>query len=424
MTLPTISILGTGYVGAVTGACLADLGHHIVFVGRNRKKLDMIELGQSPIFEPGLDHLLEKNTDRISTTTDIGEAIQNSTITFICVGTPSHVDGSIDLGQVQQVALDIGRCLCAASPDHLIVVKSTVLPGTTESVVIPLLEKISKKKGSVDFHVASNPEFLKEGSAIEDFFHADRVVIGANNPKARNLLEDLYRPLSTPLFSTTIKAAEMIKYASNAFLATKISFANEVGNICKRMNLDSYEVFKGVGMDSRIGSHFFRSGIGFGGSCFPKDVRALISHARSLGIEPKILSAVMETNEEQPARMIDLLKKHLDLPGKTIGILGLAFKPDSDDVRESRAIPVIQALHREGAEVIAFDPVAMDNFRQLFPHIMYTKSASEVLFADAIVILTEWEEFEEIDYTGKIVIDGRRIRKARDEAAIYEGICW
>lgn len=419
-----IAVIGTGYVGAVTGACLAELGHQVIFVGRDTRKLDLIRSGRSPIFEQGLDQLLARNRGRIQTTTDIAGAVRDTGLTFICVGTPSRQDGSIDLQQVRDVALTIGKGLRSDENDHTVIVKSTVLPGTTETVVIPLLEQESGKKAFLDFGVASNPEFLKEGTAIEDFFHADRVVIGANEEKTRQVLESVYHPLPVPVFSTTIRTAEMIKYASNAFLATKISFANEIGNICKKTGIDSYEVFKGVGMDSRIGPHFFRSGIGFGGSCFPKDVRALMAHARTLGIEPHILTAVIGTNEVQPGNMVALLKEHRDISGKTIGILGLAFKPESDDVRESRAIPIIEALHREGASVIAFDPVAMDNFRPLFPHITYAKSAREVLGADAVFIVTEWKEFEDLDYRGKTVIDGRRITKAGKEAAVYEGVCW
>jgi UDPglucose 6-dehydrogenase len=307
---------------------------------------------------------------------------------------------------------------------HTIIVKSTVLPGTTETEVIPILEQESGKKVFRDFGVASNPEFLKEGTAVDDFFHADRVVIGVNDERSRTVMEQVYQPLDAPVFTTTIRTSEMVKYTSNAFLATKISFANEIGNLCKRMGIDSYEVFAGVGMDSRIGHQFFRSGIGFGGSCFPKDVRALVAHARALGIEPFILDAVMERNESQPGNLVELLKKHMDISGKTIGVLGLAFKPDSDDVRETRAVPVIEMLLQEGARVIAFDPVATDNFRQLFPGITYAKSAGEVLDADAVLIVTEWKEFEDLDYRGKIVIDGRRIGKARKEAEVYEGVCW
>jgi UDPglucose 6-dehydrogenase len=419
-----ISVIGTGYVGAVTGACLAELGHQIIFVGRDEKKLDIIKSGKSPIFEPGLDQLLEKNQKRIATTTDISYAVKKTGLVFICVGTPSRNDGSIDLQQIEEVSLKIGQALRTSSTCPVIIVKSTVLPGTTETLVIPILERESGKRVFADFGVASNPEFLKEGTAVNDFFHTDRVVIGVNDKTSKEVLEQLYQPLNVPLFTTTIRTSEMIKYTSNAFLATKISFANEIGNLCKKMDIDSYSVFQGVGLDSRINPHFFRSGAGFGGSCFPKDVRALIAHARTLGVEPYILDAVIRTNEDQPARMIDLLKRHISIAGKTIGILGLAFKPDSDDVRESRAIQIIKALEDEGAKIIAFDPVAMDNFKPLFPAISYAEKAEDVLRADAVLIMTEWKEFENLEYRGKIVIDGRRVEKARSEAKIYEGVCW
>ena len=419
-----ISIIGTGYVGAVTGTCLAELGHQIVFVGRDTKKLDLINSGKSPIYEPGLDQLLEKNLPRITTTIDVPDAIRKTELTFVCVGTPSNDDGSINLDQIRDVSQTIGKSLASDDKYHTIIVKSTVLPGTSETLVIPILEKESGKKAFVDFGVASNPEFLKEGTAIEDFFHTDRVVIGVNDLKTKEVLEKLYQPLNAPILTTTIRTSEMIKYTSNSFLATKISFANEMGNLCKKMGIDSYDVFRGVGLDARINPHFFRSGIGFGGSCFPKDVRALIAHARTLGIEPQILTAVIGTNEDQPARMVDLLKRHMDIDGKTIGVLGLAFKPDSDDIRESRAVPIIQALLKERAKIIAFDPVATDNFRHLFPDISYAKTAKDVLDADAVLIVTEWKEFEDLDYRGKIIIDGRRIDKACREAAIYEGVCW
>jgi len=419
-----ISIIGTGYVGVVTGTCLAELGHSIIFVGRDKKKLDLINSGKSPIIETQLDQLLEKNKKRIKTTVDLSDAIRKTELTFICVGTPSKDDGSIDLQQIEDVSLAIGKSLYSDDNYHTIIVKSTVLPGTIETLVLPILERESGKKAFLDFGIGSNPEFLKEGTAVDDFFHTDRVVIGVNDQKTKEVLEELYQPLNAPIFATTIRTSEMIKYTSNAFLATKISFANEIGNLCKKMGIDSYEVFKGVGLDSRINPHFFRSGIGFGGSCFPKDVRALIAHARTLGVDPQVLNAVIGTNENQPAKMIELLKRHIDIAGKTIGILGLAFKPDSDDIRESRAIPIIEALRREGAKIIAFDPVATDNFRHLFPDISYMKRANDVLNADAVLIVTEWKEFEDLDYQGKIVIDGRRSGKAQQEATIYEGVCW
>ena len=419
-----ISIIGTGYVGTVTGTCLAELGHQIVFFVRDEKKRDLLQSGKSPIYEPGLDLLLEKNLARITTTIDLPDAIRKTELTFVCVGTPSNDDGSINLDQIRDVSHTIGKSLASDDEYHTIIVKSTVLPGTSETLVIPILEKESGKNAFVDFGFSSNPEFLKKGTAIEDFFHTDRVVIGVNDPKTKEVLEKLYQPLNAPIFATTIRTSEMIKYTSNSFLATKISFANEIGNLCKKMGIDSYEVFKGVGLDARINPHFFRSGIGFGGSCFPKDLKALIAHARTLGIEPHILTAVIGTNEDQPAKMIDLLKRHLDIAGKTIGVLGLAFKPDSDDIQESRAVPIIQALLKERAKIIAFDPVATQNFRQFFPDISYAETASEVLDADAVLIVTDWKEFEDLDYRNKTVIDGRRIGKARKEAVTYEGVCW
>lgn len=419
-----ITIIGTGYVGAVTGTCLAELGNRIIFVGRNREKLDLLDSGKTPIYEPGLEELLTTNKERVKTTTDLSDAISKTDIMFICVGTPSKEDGSIDLQQINDVSVTIGKSLAESEKYHTIIVKSTVLPGTTEKLVIPILERESGKKAFIDFGIASNPEFLKEGSAVDDFFNTDRVVIGVNDKKTENVLKDLYSPLKAPIFSTNIRTSEMIKYASNAFLATKISFANEIGNLCKEAGIDSYEVFQGVGLDSRINPSFFRTGIGFGGSCFPKDVRALIAHAHNLGQEPRVLTAVMKTNDEQPGKMVELLKRHMDIAGKTIGILGLAFKPDSDDIRETRAIPVINMLLQERAKIMAFDPVAMDNFRHIIPGINYAQNAEDVLSSDAVLILTEWKDFENLDYHGKLVIDGRRIEKARREAEVYEGVCW
>lgn len=419
-----ISIIGAGYVGCVTGVCFAELGHQIYFVDVDQTKLNAINSGKSPFFEPDLDDLLVKNRKKITTTTDISEAVHHTDITMICVGTPQKTDGSSDLRFIIDVAHALGKALVKKKKYHTMIVKSTVLPGTTSNVVQPVLEEESGKKATVDFGIGSNPEFLKEGSAVKDFFHTDRIVIGANDPKTKKTLEDLYKPLHVPIFTTDIKTAEMIKYVSNAFLATKISFSNEIGNLCKVNEIDSYEVFQGVGMDSRINPQFFRSGIGFGGSCFPKDIHALISFAESQAIDTKILKAVLKTNDDQPQKLIALLKKHLDIRGKTIGILGLSFKPDTDDIRESRAIPVVLSLLQEGARILAYDPMAMPGFEKLFPQISYAQSSKEVLETDALMIITEWNEFFDLDYRGKIVIDGRKLKKAEREAQIYEGICW
>jgi UDPglucose 6-dehydrogenase len=419
-----ISIIGTGYVGSVTGVCLADMGHKIHFVDIDQDKLDRINSGQSPVVEPDLEGLLLKNRSRITTTTDIAKAVRLTDLTMICVGTPQKPDGSSDLKFITDVAHSMGKALGRDKKYHTVIVKSTVLPGTTSTVIQPVLEKESGKLAIKDFGIGSNPEFLKEGSAVQDFFHPDRIVIGTNDPTTKETLEILYNPLHVPVFTTDIKTAEMIKYVSNAFLATKISFANEIGNICKMNGIDSYEVFRGVGMDSRINPHFFRSGIGFGGSCFPKDIHALIFFAESQGIDTHILKAVLKTNDDQPQKLIALLKKHLDIRDKTIGILGLSFKPDTDDIRESRAIPIVLTLLQEGAKIIAYDPMAMPAFEKLFPRISYAKSTDEVLKSDAVMIVTEWEEFFNLDYTGKLVVDGRKVNKAGREATIYEGICW
>ncbi len=366
-----------------------------------------------------------KNNGRFYATLDYEDAILSTDITFICVGTPSSSNGSINLEYVKSAAKEIGNVLTSKNNFHIVVVKSTVIPGVTEGVVKPIIEE-SGKKAFEDFGLATNPEFLREGSAFRDFFNPDRIVIGVKDNRTRMILEKLYSSFSCPKIFTDIKTAEMIKYISNAFLATKISFANEIGNICKRLSIDVYAVFKGVGLDHRINSAFFRAGIGFGGSCFPKDVKALIRFAEELGEDPRILRAVIEVNEKQPLRMIELLKKYFtNLKGKKIGVLGLAFKPGTDDVRESRAIPIVSELLNEGAIVVAYDPKAMGNFKRLFPQIEYAGSGDKVVRrSDAILIVTDWKEFEELDYTGKIVIDGRRCEKAMKEAMIYEGVCW
>jgi len=419
-----ISVLGCGYVGAVTGVCFAELGHEVFFVDVDPAKVEAINSAISPIFEPGLDKLLAKNNAVISATTDIHQAIQETEITFVCVGTPSNSNGSIDLTYVQSACQNIGQVLKQKDEMHIVVVKSTVLPGTTEGMVRQSLEEASGKVAHVDFGLASNPEFLREGSALADFISPDRIIIGTADDYAHQTLGELYSSFDCPKLCTTIPVAEMIKYVSNAFLATKISFANEIGNICKKMGIDTAEVFTGVGMDHRINPAFFQSGIGFGGSCFPKDVRALIAKAEELDVDARILKDVSRVNEDQPLKMLDLLERHVpDLENKKIGLLGLAFKPNTDDVRDSRATPLVKELLRKGATVLAYDPMAMGNFKRLYPQIEYAPSADSVLEADAILIATEWEDFENLNYQNKIVIDGRRIKKAR-EGSTYEGVCW
>lgn len=420
-----ISVIGCGYVGCVTGACIADWGHEVVFVDIDPRKIKSIIAGKSPIYEPGLEDIIKKNQNRIGATMDLREAIQSTDLTFITVGTPSQEDGTIDLSYIVAACENLGQCLRDKDTFHTVIMKSTVLPGTTDKIIRPLLEKTSKKIAGNGFSIGTNPEFLREGNAVKDCLSPDRIIIGADDSRTAMLLQDLYAPVNAPVFVTTMTTAEMIKYASNAVLATKISLANEIGNFCKKLGIDSREVFSAVGMDSRINPAFFQTGIGFGGSCFPKDVRALIAGARLHGENLKILKAVLDVNEEQPKKLLFLLQRHIpNLQGKTIGVLGLSFKPDTDDIRESRAIPVIADLLAGGARVVAYDPVAMDNFRRIFPQIAYASRPDEVLTSDAVLIVTEWREFEKLDFHGKIVIDGRRNDKARAEAAIYEGVCW
>jgi len=421
-----VSVVGSGYVGLVTGMGFVKLGGEVIFIDIDDKKTHLINQAEPPIYEDGLEELMQEFKGKYYATKNYREAILNSDITFICVGTPSREDGSIDLTHVEAASKEIGKVLKEKDDYHVVVVKSTVLPGTTEEVVKPILEEYSGKKVFEDFGLAMNPEFLREGVALRDFLNPDRIVIGVKDMKTREVLEKLYAPFNAPKLIVDIKTAEMIKYASNAFLATKISFANEIGNICKKLGIDSWKVFEGVGLDHRISPYAFRSGAGFGGSCFPKDVKALIRKAEELGEEPLILKAVIEVNNRQPLKLIELLKKHVpNLKGKTVGVLGLAFKPNTDDVRETRAIPIVKKLLEEEPRVIVYDPKAMENFRRSCAQIEYANSAQEMLEkVNIILIQTEWSEFEELDYSGKIVIDGRRVKAAEKTAKIYEGVCW
>jgi len=419
-----ISVIGTGYVGLVTGVCFAKFKNKVICVDIDKDKIDKINNGIPPIYEEGLKELLIENKGSIEATNDIKSAIINSEITFICVGTPSKKTGEIDLTYVLEVAKTIAEIIKEKDGWQLVVVKSTVLPGTTKDTILPIIEKYSQKKAGIDFGLAMNPEFLREGIAVYDFLNPDRIVIGTYDKKSNELLKKLYKDFSCPIVETTLSAAEMIKYASNCLLATKISFINEIGNFCKKLEIDTYDVAEGMGLDKRIGRAFLDSGIGWGGSCFPKDLDALSAWAKEKNYDSKIIDSVIYVNDRQPLKLIELLKKHMpSLKGKKIGVLGLAFKPNTDDIRESRAIPIIKQLHKEGAIIKAYDPKAMENFRKLFPEIIYCKNAKEALESDAILITTKWDEFKKLNYKGKIVIDGRRILEARN-ARIYEGVCW
>jgi len=409
-----ISVIGLGVVGLTTAVGFALKGHRVIGIDIDPEKVMKIAQGMSPIYEKGLGEALKKS--RIHAAIDF-EQILDSDISFLCCGTPSNGDGSIDLRYMKGATEQLAEVLKKKKTPHLVVVRSTVVPGTTEDRIIPYFKDLA------EVGICVNPEFLREGTALEDFMSPSRIVIGESEPRWGDILLDLYDDFVCPVLRTNLRTAEMIKYASNAFLATKLSFINEIGNISKKLGIDVYEVATAMGYDKRIGSEFLRAGIGFGGSCFPKDVAALVARAEETGYIPKILKEVLQLNREQPLRMLELLRKHIpELRGKTIGLLGLAFKPDTDDVRESRAIPIIEALVKEGAKVRAYDPWAMPNFQKLFPQIEYT-SAQEVLASDATLIVTEWDEFNCLDYSNSIVIDGRRVDSAQ-KARICEGVCW
>lgn len=425
-----ISVIGTGYVGTVSGACFAELGHDVICVDVDRSKVDLINAGEAPIYEDGLSDLLKKHAGkRIKATTDYDMAVMNSDVSFICVGTPSDAKGNIDLGIVKAASASLGDSLKKKKDYHVVVVKSTVVPETTERVVLPIIEKHSGKQAG-DFGVAMNPEFLREGRAVHDFMHPDKIVVGSLDKKAGDIVASLYSGLECEVTRTNPRTAEMIKYVNNSFLATKISFSNEVGNICKELGIDTYEVMKAVGKDFRIGPHFLNSGAGFGGSCFPKDVKALIGKAEEIGYRPVLLRSVIEVNEKQPSRMITLLKNRLgNISGKRIAVLGLAFKNDTDDIRESRSIPVIKELLDNGVKVTAYDPMANENMRKIFSSVDYQSSAGDALRgAEACLVMTEWDEFRSLDkefevMKNRIVIDGRHMLAPRKDVE-YVGLCW
>jgi UDPglucose 6-dehydrogenase len=425
-----ISVIGTGYVGTVSAACFAELGHEVICVDIDPLKIDMLNRGVPPIYEDGLSELLKKHVGKnLKATSDYDLAINNSEVSFICVGTPSDHDGKIDLGIVKAASASLGKSLRNKKGYHVIVVKSTVVPETTEKVVLPIIENKSGKSLG-EFGIAMNPEFLREGKAVHDFMHPDKIVVGSLDKRSGDIVASLYSGLNCEATRTNPRTAEMIKYVNNAFLATKISFSNEVGNICKELGIDTYEVMKAVGKDFRIGPHFLNSGAGFGGSCFPKDVKALIGKAHEIGYEPTLLKSVIAVNEIQPLRMITLLKNKLpDLKGKKIAVLGLAFKNDTDDIRESRSIPVIKELIEEGAQVCAYDKLAIENMKRIFPNIEYCNSAIDVLKgADACLIMTEWSEFKSLDtefnvMKNRLIIDGRHMQSPKKDVD-YVGLCW
>ena len=429
-----VSVVGSGYVGTTIAACFADLGHEVTSVDVDGAVVDAINDGEAPIHEPGLDPLVSVyGGDRLRATTDY-DAVADTDVTVLALPTPKNDDGSIDTSIMEAGAESVGEAIAETEGYHLVVVKSTVVPGTTEDTLTPIIESASGKTAGEDFGVAVNPEFLREGTAVDDFMEPDKIVVGTDGDgRALDRLAEVYEPLvlqwDVPVFETGRREAEMIKYANNAFLAAKVSLINDIGNICKEYGVDAYEVAEAIGLDDRIGERFLRSGVGFGGSCFPKDTSAIIQHARDAGYEPRMLEAAVEVNDRQPERLLDLLDDHIDADGKRIAVLGLAFKPGTDDIRNSRAIPVIEGLRDRGAAVVAYDPVAAGEMAEQFPETEYAESAADALDgASGAVVVTDWDEFGTLDdefdaMTNPVVVDGRRIVERR-EGITYEGLTW
>lgn len=408
-----ITVIGTGYVGSVSGACFAKLGHRVTCLDIDQEKIKRYKCGNIPIYEPGLKELIleEKEKGNLLFTTSYEEGIKNGDVIFIAVGTPARKDGKADLTYVEAAAKEIAKKMDSYK---IIVNKSTVPVGTGKNI-----EKIISKEYKGEFDVVSNPEFLREGQAINDFMAPDRIVIGARTNKARDMMLSLYEPLDYPKVTTSVESAEMIKYASNAFLSTKISFINEIANICDKVSADVEDVARGIGMDKRIGPEFLKAGIGYGGSCFPKDVNALNQIAGMHGYDFKLLKSVIEVNNKQRLLVIDKLEKiYRNLKGKTIGVLGLAFKKDTDDVRESAAIDIIRMLSGMGANVRAYDPKASENAKEILDDdVKFFKDAYEAAEGcDALVVATDWPEFQKLDYKKikgllkkQYLVDGRNL---------------
>ncbi len=410
-----ICVVGTGYVGLVTGAVFADLGNDVVCVDNQADKIAALQAGRMPIYEPGLEEMVARNVadGRLAFTTDLAAAVRRSLIVFITVGTPAKVDGESDLSAVEAVARGIGQ----AMEKYTVIVNKSTVPVGTGDFVREVIEKHQRQP--VPFDVVSNPEFLREGSAIEDTLRPDRIVIGAPNQQVAMTLLELYAPLERPMIITDVPSAEMIKYASNAFLATKISFINAIANICELAGADVTQVIKGVGLDARIGPAFLQAGLGYGGSCFPKDTEALIHTAAGLGYDFRLLRAVADINRERAAHFVGKMVKALDpIEDKVIAVLGLAFKPNTDDMREAKSVEVITRLLDLGARVRAYDPVAIPNARRLLPPtVTYCESPYEAAEgADALALVTEWNEFKFLNLERvrallrrPVVFDGRNV---------------
>ena len=393
-----ITVIGTGYVGLVTGACFSELGVTVTCIDNVAAKIESLRQGKIPIFEPGLEELVHKNLreKRLTFTTDLDEALERSLVIFIAVGTPSDEAGNADLRFVREVAAAIGKRL----REYKVIVTKSTVPMGTGAMIREIIEK--NRPGDAPFSVASNPEFLREGSAVEDFMHPNRIVIGTEDSQAAAILRDLYRPLyliETPFVITDVVTAEMIKYASNAFLATKISFINEMARLCDKLGADVHDVARGMGLDNRIGRKFLHPGPGFGGSCFPKDTAAVVAVARDHGEDLKVVRAVMQVNHEQPEIMIRKIVAVIGEPkGKVAAVLGISFKPNTDDIRESPALRIIDGLLERGVSVRAYDPIAMDNARPVLTGVTFCRDEYDAATgADALVIVTEWNQFRALD---------------------------
>jgi UDPglucose 6-dehydrogenase len=428
-----IAMIGTGYVGLVSGACFADFGHQVCCIDKDREKIDGLNAGIMPIWEPGLEAIVKSNAERgrLTFSTKLGDAVEDAEAVFIAVGTPARRgDGHADLTFVFEAVRELAQVM---KPGTVVVTKSTVPVGTGDQI-----EKILSEEGVSDASVASNPEFLREGAAIADFKHPDRIVVGAEDERARDVLREIYRPLflnRAPILFTGRRTAELTKYAANAFLAVKISFINEIADLCEAVDADVQDVARGIGLDNRIGPKFLHAGPGYGGSCFPKDTLALLQTADSAGVDQRIVRTTVQVNDDRKARAVERVESAIgsNLRGKRIAVLGLAFKPNTDDMREAPSIPLINALLEKGAQVSAFDPVAREQAERIFSGVEFAADAyAAAAGADALVIVTEWDEFRALDLKkiagslrGKVLVDLRNVYdpdEAHDAGLAYFGI--
>jgi UDPglucose 6-dehydrogenase len=428
-----IAMIGTGYVGLVSGACFADFGHEVCCVDKDQGKIDGLNEGRMPIWEPGLEALVKANAERgrLTFTTDLPGGVEQAEAVFIAVGTPARRgDGHADLSFVFAAVRELAKVI---KPGTVVVTKSTVPVGTGDEI-----ERILKEEGATDVSVASNPEFLREGAAIADFKHPDRIVVGAEDNRAQEVLREIYRPLflnRAPILITGRRTAELTKYAANAFLAVKISFINEIADLCEAVDADVQDVARGIGLDNRIGPKFLHAGPGYGGSCFPKDTLALLQTADKVGVDQRIVRTTVQVNDDRKLSMVDRVSQALrgDLAGKRIGVLGLAFKPNTDDMREAPSIPLVRGLVELGAEVAAFDPVAREQAEKVFEGIEFADNAyAAATGADALVIVTEWDEFRALDLDkvaasmrGKALVDLRNVydpQEAEEAGLDYCGV--